>query len=77
MTQVVIVSRYGCTIVSAVLKFVCVAVMVMSSAYPVMLISGLVGVGISDRYRLKREGESTPPCGTPVLKIWIFELCWL
>ena len=51
--------------------------MVMSSAYPVMLISGLVGVGISERYRLKREGESTPPCGTPVLKIWIFELCWL
>ena len=35
--------------------------MVMSSAYPVMLMAGLVGVGISERERLKREGESTPP----------------
>jgi hypothetical protein len=25
------------------------------------------GVGKSDRYRLKRIGDRTPPCGTPVL----------
>ena len=49
---------------------------VMSSAYPVMFMSGLVGVGISARYKLKREGESTPPWGTPVLNICVFEL-WL
>ena len=47
---------------------------VMSSAYPVMFMSGLVGVGISARYKLKREGESTPPWGTPVLNICVFEL---
>ena len=46
----------------------------MSSAYPVMLMSGFVGVGMSERYRLNREGDRTPPWGTPVLKIWIFEL---
>ena len=48
--------------------------MVMSSAYPVRFMSGLVGVGMSAMYRLKREGERTPPCGTPVLKMCIFEL---
>ena len=48
--------------------------MVMSSAYPVRLMCGLVGVGMSAMYRLKREGERTPPCGTPVLKMCIFEL---
>ena len=67
-------SRYGCNIVSVVLLLVWVAVMVMSLAYPVRLMSGLVGVGMSAMYRLKREGERTPPCGTPVLKMCIFEL---
>ena len=37
---------------------------------------GLVGVGISDRYKLKSAGEMTPPCGTPVLNMWVLEL-WL
>ena len=50
------------------------AVIVMSSAYPVILLSGFVGVGMSERYRLNREGDSTPPWGTLVLKIWVFEL---
>ena len=35
--------------------------MVMLLAYPVRLMSGLVGVGISAMYRLKREGVRTPP----------------
>ena len=48
--------------------------MVMSSAYPVRLMCGLVGVGMSAMYRLKREGERTTPCGTPVLKMCVFEL---
>ena len=39
-----------------------------------MLMSGSVGVGMSERYRLNREGDRTPPWGTPVLKMWIFEL---
>ena len=50
---------------------------VMSSAYPVRLMRGWLGVGMSARYRLKREGESTPPCGTPVLKICVLELLLL
>ena len=49
----------------------------MSSAYPVRLMRGWLGVGISARYRLKREGERTPPCGTPVLNIFVFELLLL
>ena len=48
----------------------------MLLAYPVMLMSGLVGAGMSARYKLKREGESTPPWGTPVFKMFVFEL-WL
>ena len=28
--------------------------------------------GMSKRYRLKSEGESTPPYGTSVLNIWVF-----
>ena len=49
VAQVVILSRYGCRVVSAVLKFEWEAVIVISSAYPVMLMVGLVGVGISER----------------------------
>ena len=52
----------------------CVAEIVISSAYPVILMSGFVGVGMSERYRLNREGDKTPPWGTPVLKIWVLEL---
>ena len=37
---------------------------------------GLVGTGMSERYRLNRAGESTPPCGTPVLNMCVLEL-WL
>ena len=49
VAQVVILSRYGCRVVSAVLKFEWEAEIVISSAYPVMLMVGLVGVGISER----------------------------
>ena len=45
------------------------------SVYPVRLMSGLVRVGISAR--LKREGESMPPSGTPVVKMRVFELNFL
>ena len=46
-----------------------VAEIVISSAYPVILMSGFVGVGISERYKLNREGDKAPPWGMPVLKI--------
>ena len=39
---------------------------VRSSAYPVRETPGGVAGG-SDRYKLKRAGERTLPCGTPVL----------
>ena len=39
---------------------------VMSSAYVMVLTLG-GGAGRSDMYMLKSTGESTPPCGTPVL----------
>ena len=38
----------------------------MSSAYVKVLTFG-GGAGRSDMYMLKSTGESTPPCGTPVL----------
>ena len=34
----------------------------------------LLGRGMSERYKLNREGESTPPSGTPVLKISIYNI---
>ena len=34
---------------------------------------GLFGRGKSERYRLKSEGDMTPPCGTPVLNVFVFE----
>ena len=49
VAQAVMLSRYGWRVVSAVLKFEWEAVIVISSAYPVMLMVGLVGVGISER----------------------------
>ena len=61
----------------AVLISVCVAVIVMSSAY-VMICVCFGRVGMSEVYNmypvsitrhsmLKSVGERTPPCGTPVL----------
>ena len=47
----------------------CVDRTVMSSAYVIVVMCSSVGVGISDVYRLKSVGDSTPPWGTPVLKI--------
>ena len=49
VAQAVMLSRYGWRVVSAVLKFEWEAEIVISSAYPVMLMVGLVGVGISER----------------------------
>ena len=49
VAHVVMESRHGCSMVSVVLYFVWVAVIVMSSAYPVMLMCGLVGMGMSER----------------------------
>ena len=37
----------------------------------------LVGMGMSDRYRLNSDGDSTPPCGTPVQIIRFLEVYWL
>ena len=45
--------------------------MVMSSAYPVRLMCGLVGVGMSAMYRLKRAGARTEPCRTPFLRFLV------
>ena len=50
----------------AVSGFVCVASIVMSSAYVMRVILSCWGVGISDMYMLKSVGDRTPPCGTPV-----------
>ena len=60
IAQLVIKSRYA---------FWRVAVIVISSVYPVNLMRWLAGKGMSDIYRLKKEG-------TPVLKMWVFEF-WL
>ena len=35
---------------------------------------GLVGIGMSERYKLKNAGEMTPSCGTPILNIWVLGL---
>jgi len=48
----------------------------MSSAYVIILILG-GGEGISETYMLNSVGDRTPPCGTPVLKIFCFELVLL
>ena len=45
--------------------FICLEVMVMSSAYDDILMSALLGVGMSCMKRLKRVGDKTEPCGTP------------
>ena len=48
----------------------------MSSAY--VSICMLVGCfGMSDVYTLKRAGDSTPPCGTPVLRICFLDVAVL
>lgn len=44
----------------------CDVSMVMSSAYVIVCTCG-GGGGRSAMYMLKSVGESTPPCGTPVL----------
>ena len=41
------------------------------------LICGDCGVGRSEVYRLKRVGDSTPPCGTPVLVVRCVDLVLL
>ena len=38
-----------------------------SSAYDIMFVLGVVGVGMSCMYKLKSVGESTEPCGTPLV----------
>ena len=43
----------------------CCEMIVMSSAYVMIVMSGVVGIGMSCVKRLKREGESTDPWGTP------------
>ena len=48
--------------------------MVILPAYPVRLMNGLVGVGMSARYKLESEGEKIPPFRTPVLKMCVLEL---
>ena len=70
-------SRYGWTIVCAMSGFVCVVSIVMSSAYVTILMCGDWGVGRSDVYRLKSVGDSTPPCGTPVLVMRCFDVVLL
>ena len=38
------------------------------------VVCGDCGVGRSDVYKLKSVGESTPPCGTPVLVMRCFDV---
>ena len=49
----------------------------MSSAYVMVLIFGELAVGRSEVYMLKSVGESTPPCGTPVLVLRLEDLVLL
>ena len=55
-----------CLFFTMFMSFICVDVMVMSSAYVVRFI-GACGVGVSDVYMLNNVGDRTPPCVTPVL----------
>ena len=41
------------------------------------VVCGDCGVGRSDVYKLKSVGESTPPCGTPVLVMRCFDVVLL
>ena len=68
--------RYVCMLFWARVILLLVEVGVRSSAYPVRETPGGVAGG-SDRYKLKRAGERTPPCGTPVLMFFFEDLHWL
>lgn len=68
------VSRYGWRRFSAVWMSWWVHVMVMSSAYDDMFISGEGGVGMSCKYRLKSVGDRADPCGTPLVKFLVFDV---
>ena len=53
-------------------SFLCVDVIVTSSAYEdVCMCDG--GFEISCMYRLKSVGESTEPCGTPLVMLSAFD----
>ena len=41
--------------------------MVVSPAYPVSFVWGILRRGKSESYRLNEAGEISPPCGTPIL----------
>ena len=64
--HVCISCRYGWMFALAMFMSLCVDVMVMSSLY-VVSFAGACGVGVPDVYMLKSVGDSTPPCGPPVL----------
>ena len=46
----------------------------MSSAYVTSLVPG-GGWGMSAVYMLKRVGDRTPPCGTPVFVFLCLDVC--
>ena len=71
----VISTRNGLRLFCAVCRSLCVEVIVMSSAYVRIFTSGVLGRGMSDVYRLKRKGEITLPCGTPVLRMRVCDFC--
>ena len=77
IVQLWICSRYGWTFCCAMLWFLSVDSMVMSSAYVISLHVGVGGSGMSEEYRLKSVGESTPPCGTPDLNCCVLDLVLL
>ena len=60
--------KYCCTCCCAVCGFWCDVSIVMSSAYVMVCTCG-GGRGRSAMYMLNSEGESTPPCGTPVFML--------
>jgi len=65
--------RYGCSLFSASFILWCEDRVFISSAYDSILIWG-GGVGMSDVHMLKRTGDNTPPCGTPVFSSLCFDL---
>ena len=66
--------RYSCWSVQAVSADLCVVAMVTSSAYEAILVFVCgAGDGMSCMYRLKRVGERTEPCGTPLGKLRVMD----
>ena len=66
-----------CTCCFAVLIFVLLKIIELSSAYVTSFTLSFGGDRMSEVYRLNSVGESTPPCVTPVLIVVCFDFVLL